>query len=73
MEPNPKTQAGRILAHLKTGATLTPLDALHKFGCFRLGARILELRRMGYRIETQYKRLDKQTAVAEYVLLGDDS
>ena len=34
---------------------LTPLDALMKYGCFRLSARINELRQIGYHIETIYK------------------
>ena len=32
---------------LESGERLTPLDALDRFGCFRLGARIFELRRDG--------------------------
>jgi len=41
-----------ILKHLKRrGSTITPLEALTKFGSFRLGARIYDLRRAGYVIE----------------------
>ena len=36
---------------LKSGKTLTPLKALHDFGCFRLAARVLELRQAGYNIQ----------------------
>lgn len=32
-----------ILEHLKKGYSLTPIEALQKFGCMRLGARIWEL------------------------------
>ena len=39
------TQNSAILAHLATGATLTPLQALRLCGTLRLGARIYELRR----------------------------
>lgn len=42
-----------ILAHLKSGKTITPLEALNLFGCFRLSGRILELRQAGYNIETE--------------------
>ena len=38
------TQAGRILAYLQAGHRLTALEALELFGCFRLAARIHELR-----------------------------
>ena len=44
------TQAGRILAYLKRGNSLTPLEALERFGCMRLGARIHELKRRGVNI-----------------------
>lgn len=45
------TQAQSILRHLKAGRSITPLEALRRFGCFRLGARVYDLRRSGHRIE----------------------
>lgn len=45
------SQASEILAALQAGETLTPMDALNRFGCFRLGARIYELIRDGHDIE----------------------
>lgn len=38
------TQNRLILDYLLKGHNITPLVALEKFGCFRLGARIWELR-----------------------------
>lgn len=49
----PLTQEQAVLAHLKTGATISPLEALDKFGCFRLAGVIFNLRGDGYDIETQ--------------------
>lgn len=46
------TQKQAILAHLRTGASITPLEALEKYGCFRLASVIHELRRDGHQIET---------------------
>ena len=43
----------RILEHLKQHKSITPLEALNRFGCYRLGARIWELRRDGHRIDTE--------------------
>jgi hypothetical protein len=43
------TQEGRILAHLLIGS-ITPIDALELYGCFRLAARIHTLRQRGYTI-----------------------
>lgn len=47
------TQTEAILSHLLSGKSITPLEALNEFGCFRLGARILDLRKEGYEIETE--------------------
>ena len=53
METKIESQNKRILAYLRTGRKLTPLDALYTFGCFRLGARIYDLRRRGEAIESR--------------------
>jgi hypothetical protein len=45
------SQAATILQHLQKGGSLTALDALQFFGCFRLAARIHELRKEGYEID----------------------
>lgn len=47
------SQTEQILQHLQDGNSLTPLEALQKFGCFRLGARIFDLKQLGYNIETE--------------------
>ena len=41
-----------ILTHLQNGRSLTPLEALNEFGCFRLAAHIESLRKDGHRIFT---------------------
>ena len=41
------TQTKEIQAHLEAGLTLTPIQALDLYGCFRLAARILDLREAG--------------------------
>ncbi len=45
------SQETRILAHLKK-RPITPLQALKMYGCFRLAARISDLRGKGHTIET---------------------
>ena len=47
------TQLNRILTHLLEHETITPLEALSEYGCYRLGARIADLRKQGYDIETK--------------------
>jgi len=49
-----KTQKQQIQAHLSKGKTIDPLLALTKFGCFRLSARIADLRNEGLNIATKY-------------------
>ena len=46
------SQSEEIERKLESGATLTPLDALREFGCFRLAARIEELKHRRKDIET---------------------
>lgn len=45
------TQANQILSWLKRGKSITPIEALERFGSLRLGARIFDLRREGHVIE----------------------
>ena len=45
------TQCDRILQHMKR-KPITALEALDQYGCFRLAARIKDLRDSGYKIET---------------------
>lgn len=47
-----KSQEQAILEYLEAGNAITPMDALHKFGSFRLCARIFELKRAGHNIVT---------------------
>ena len=59
-----------ILEHLKTNGSITPIDALMLFGCFRLGARIYDLREQGHAIETKRVTDNKGKNYAEYTYRG---
>ena len=50
MKPSTKS----VQEYLFTHGSITGLEALRKLGCFRLSARILELRQIGMQIETTY-------------------
>ena len=63
-----QSQAKRILEYLKAGNGITPMDALDLFGCFRLGARIADLKRMGYDIVTERVKVEGGKYVARYYL-----
>lgn len=43
-EASAESQCNRILAYLRKCLTLTSLEALNMFGCFRLASRIHDLR-----------------------------
>ena len=45
------------------GNEITPMDALNKFGCFRLGARIADLKKEGYDIKTRIAKGGKNYAI----------
>lgn len=56
-----------ILNKLKQGP-VTAMDALQGCGCFRLAARIKDLREAGYPIETETIELPNGKHVAQYFL-----
>lgn len=45
------SQCKNVLAALQRGERITPLDALERWGCMRLGARIWQLKREGHDIQ----------------------
>ena len=47
------SQNTEILNHLKLGGSLTAVTAVNKFGCYRLAARINDLRNQGYEINSK--------------------
>lgn len=56
------SQKQLILEHLMNGHSITPLEALDLFKCFRLGARIWDLKKDGHDIKSELfydERTDK--------------
>jgi hypothetical protein len=45
-------QTDLVFDHLKREGTITPMEALKLYSCFRLAARIGEIRQAGHQIET---------------------
>ena len=62
------SQKADILAALIRGETLTAMDALTRFGCFRLAARIYDLRQEGWNIISEDLTLPNGKIVAAYWL-----
>lgn len=44
------TQCERILRHLRDYGSITQAEAMTEYGCYRLGARIFDLKNQGYEI-----------------------
>ena len=64
-EPLSQTQA--TLAYIKRYGSITPLEALNAFGCLRLGARISDLKKLGYHIRTEINKGKKHYAIYSLV------
>lgn len=65
------TQNDQILAALKNGP-LTPMDALARYGIFRLAARIGELRELGYPVSVEKYKTPTGKRVARYWLASSE-
>lgn len=65
------TQKQKILNHLSNGKSLSPLQALGLFGCYRLASRVHDLKRDGHPIETIIKGDDQGRTYASYVMKID--
>lgn len=61
------TQNALILHHLQSGSTLTGLQALKRFKCLRLSARILDLKQDGHPIEARFVTI-RGKRVSEYFI-----
>ena len=60
-----------ILNFLESGESLTPIEALEKFQCFRLAARMNDLRKKGYVIQTEILKDDNGKSYASYSIPKD--
>jgi len=66
------TQKSKILKHLMSKKSLSPLKAIGLFGCYRLASRIHELKNDGYPIETVIKSDGQGRIYASYVMKYDE-
>jgi hypothetical protein len=60
------SQNALIKGWLLNGHSLTQLEALNQFGCFRLAARIADIRDEGFHIVTDMVTLENGKRVARY-------
>lgn len=65
-ESESQSQNRLILRHLQMGGTITGIEALNLYGCFRLPSRICDLRKMGIGIKSKFVVLPSGKRVKEY-------
>jgi hypothetical protein len=63
----------KLLEWFRSGRTITPVEAMNELGCYRLGARIFDLRKDGHTIvttmETTTDRHGERCRFARYKLV----
>ena len=70
--PHQQTQEAKILEYMKQGNSITALDALNKFGSFRLASRISDLKKKGYQIQSKTIRTDIGKHIKKYWIGGNN-
>ena len=68
MEKYTESQCAKILQDLIEGKRITPIDALEKYGCFRLSGRIHDLKRAGWQIKADSILTESGKRVAQYYM-----
>ena len=70
------SQCTRILQYMENHGSITASQAMDDLGCFRLAARIADLRKRGYAIESQIvegkNRHEETTHYAVYRLINQE-
>jgi len=66
-----RSQKDKILRHMQEHGSISPMDALQLYGCFRLGARIWDLKHEGHLIEPSISSIGGKR-FAEYRLVKCD-
>lgn len=64
------SQAAAILAAMQKGRKLSPIDALNEFNCFRLGARIWEIKKSGVDVQDEWFVLPSGKRVKRYFVVA---
>lgn len=63
-----RSQTDRILEYMLSGNSITPLEALEMFKCFRLGARIADIKARGYLVYSEFVTTPSEKRVKKYYM-----
>ena len=66
--PKTTTQSAQVLYHLEIYGSLSAIEALELFACFRLAARINDLKEAGHNIQMEMKKMKNGKKIAVYSL-----
>ena len=66
------SQQENILNYLRQGNKITPIEALNKFGCFRLSAVIFDIKADGVAVHTEMVEKNGKS-FAEYSLYSEQT
>ncbi|QQF70818.1 helix-turn-helix domain-containing protein [Histophilus somni] len=69
-EKQSQRQHARILAYMQKGGRITSLEALARFNCLRLSARIKDLRDCGHEIHAEFIEVSSGKRVKQYFMVG---
>ena len=61
-----ESQKKKILKHLVKGFSITPLEALKSYGCFRLAAVVFKLKNEGFKIKTEIVTEKRKGVIKKY-------
>ena len=63
-----RSQTDLILEWMLAGHTITPLEALQKFGCSRLASRVSDIKARGYLVYSEFVTTPSEKKVKQYHL-----
>jgi len=66
------SQKKQILHWMKLGRSITPIEALDMYGCFRLSAVIYDLKKEGHSIQMELVKNQNDKKYAKYTLQSFD-
>jgi hypothetical protein len=64
------SQNRKVLGFMRLHGSITPMQAIRHFKCYRLGARIYELKQIGYNIKSEGMKM-QQSRFCKYSLNTD--
>jgi hypothetical protein len=71
---NRKSQKQNILEYMETGVPISAITAINRWSCFRLAARIHDLRRDGHKVRTHIEQIGRaKYAIYSLAKGGDDA